>query len=89
MHTIGTDIAFEHQSAVLVKIWSIHIEEDFPVLLLWILVGWLTSCDRLHTLVTALSFFLSEQVEENHSGHPTDTFHYCYVKLCPASYMCY
>ena len=33
----------------------------------WILVGWLTSCDRLHTLVTALSFFLSEQVKENRS----------------------
>ena len=52
LHPMDLDTALKQISAILVKMWSIHVDDLICVLFVTTLVGWLTTWTRLQALVT-------------------------------------
>jgi hypothetical protein len=69
LHPMDVDAALEHNSAALVKMWSIHVDDLIPVLVVTNRVGWLITWIRLQALVTVWSLMKASQ----YLGHPENT----------------
>ena len=86
---MGMEITFEHSSETFVNIRSIQVEDLTPSALRHILVGFVTTCVRLHVSAKESSLALSGQSLTFQSIYSLlrKTFHNLHHTLCPVLYI--